>query len=1094
MTRAAPERGGEGARAAGRPSLEQGPGRTQQAAWSCVRGGRHRGGWRVVRGEAMSGKSRRIALQPRALSALAATALLLGLAAAQLPRVPLAPYPRLAGPRLTIEVQAAATRDELLATFTAPLERKLLALPGVEGLDSSTEDGEARLRLRGEFAGRGGDLEAERLRLAVERIAGTLLPAGTVHVELAPADQRPLLELAVLGRDATARTAFARGVVVPELLRTGAAERIEVVGATPLRVVVRPLPAALAARGLTVGDLVAYLRRLGTTTILGRVREGAAARPLVLGEEVVSLAALRALRLPAVQGAAALGDVATVALHPLGGGDGFLRDGTPAVLVGAFAARSANAVWAGRELRHAAEALAARPPAGLELRLVAAGDGRIVAHLVRLLAAAFAAAAVLVFYSWRRRSLWATMAVAAVPPLAVVVAALSVALLGWPLDPVALGALSTVAGVLAWPALAGAESYIQARWRETGDREGPRESGQSEGEGACTSSGDAWAGAGHPALAAAVVMAAAWVPLAYLKGAALALGGGAAIAVAAAIASALLLAWLLARSVAGVPPPAASASQGSTEGPALQDSEDASRVGGAMPRAGLALPRRGFAGAVRALAVRPLSVLLIALALLALGAAGLVNLARRQHAVPLGPEVEITYQLPPSLAAEESLRLGERLAANVVRALPAPPRHWSWQEKQVGCESGPEANGELRLELATPEAARATAAAARQALAAMADAHGQVRVAPDGWLAGAAGTGALEVLATAPTPGTSQALARRTLERLRASGIAAETAGAAAPAMAGAAELRVALQPFAPESGVRTDVAAALGGFDAGTVIMPGVEPGIRLLAATTDAELGLAPVRTDGGTGHVVPLRALASIKETARTMPFEHRDGKPVTRLSLRASAGRIGNLERALGATTRAAGERLELGGPVYQLARASADLRRVLAFAALLVLAALVVVTDSLWSAAMGFLTLLLAWAGGIAGALAAGPTWAEGPALALGLVLLSGIAPQPALLLCRRAEALRRSGWDAGEALGRAARESRGALLAGLVAAIAAPVAAAAASSVDGGMVRPLIAIMVGGLGLAVASTLLLMPLVLKAWHRLARARAAREES
>src|SRR6185295_4591862 len=114
-------------------------------------------------------------------------------------------------------------------------------------------------------------------------------------------------------------------------------------GAAPLRVVVEPRQAALLARGLTTADVVARLRRVGLVRPLGRVREGATLRPLVVGEEVTDLDGLRALRIPAAAGEAVLGDVATVALRPLGDGDAFALDGQPAVLVELFAARDGNA-------------------------------------------------------------------------------------------------------------------------------------------------------------------------------------------------------------------------------------------------------------------------------------------------------------------------------------------------------------------------------------------------------------------------------------------------------------------------------------------------------------------------------------------------------------------------------------------------------------------------------------------------------------------------------------------------------------------------------------------------------------------------------
>src|SRR5205085_792033 len=83
---------------------------------------------------------------------------------------------------------------------------------------------------------------------------------------------------------------------LPELARVDGAGRIEVVGATPLRAVVRPRAADLVARGLTAADVEQRLRAVGRSLTAGRVREGAAVRPVVVAEPVRTIDELRAVR------------------------------------------------------------------------------------------------------------------------------------------------------------------------------------------------------------------------------------------------------------------------------------------------------------------------------------------------------------------------------------------------------------------------------------------------------------------------------------------------------------------------------------------------------------------------------------------------------------------------------------------------------------------------------------------------------------------------------------------------------------------------------------------------------------------------------
>ena len=389
------------------------------------------------------------------VSVVAAAVLLVALAVALAPRLAVLPHPRLGGPRIAVvAVASRAGAGELLAGFTQPLERQLLALPQVAGVDSRTADGSARLLVRGSWGA-----DPETLRLAVERrLAAVGIVLDSVAVELLPASERPLLAVAVLGADAATRTAYARGVVVPALARAAGAERIDVAGATPLRVVVRPLPAALMARGLTADDLARRLARVGTTVSVGRARQGATVRPLVMGEEVTSLAALRELRLPAPGGEAVLRDVATVRLVALGDGDAYRFDGAPGVLVSVHAERSASALVGAWRLHRARAALAADLPPGLKLRRVDDAGLALVAALLRLAVAALVAGVATGVVVWRfGRAARVAVAAAVVPPLASVVAVLPLVVGGVAVDPPALAALAACMGAATWPVLWSAE-------------------------------------------------------------------------------------------------------------------------------------------------------------------------------------------------------------------------------------------------------------------------------------------------------------------------------------------------------------------------------------------------------------------------------------------------------------------------------------------------------------------------------------------------------------------------------------------------------------------------------------------------------------
>src|SRR5207244_6515769 len=183
----------------------------------------------------------------------------------------------------------------------------------------------------------------------------------------------------VMGGSGGTRTRIADRVVLPELARVDGAGRIDVVGATPLRVVVRPRAADLAARGMTAADIERRLQSIGRSLTAGRVREGAAVRPVVVAEPVRSVEELRNVAIDRVP----LREVADVDLREIedetrfslsrdaGEGAAERRVRVDGVLLRAYRAPNANAV----ALAHGVRARGAEPtgrPRGLRRDVVVA--------------------------------------------------------------------------------------------------------------------------------------------------------------------------------------------------------------------------------------------------------------------------------------------------------------------------------------------------------------------------------------------------------------------------------------------------------------------------------------------------------------------------------------------------------------------------------------------------------------------------------------------------------------------------------------------------------------------------------------------------
>ncbi|HVT57185.1 MAG TPA: efflux RND transporter permease subunit [Thermoanaerobaculia bacterium] len=338
----------------------------------------------------ITGRAAGRAAEQRQVSTAAAVVAVAALGGMALARLPIVSHPLPERHRVLVTVLADLPRDALAAAVTRPLERGLLALPGAAAVASRTADGMVRLQLDTGWG-------ADRDRLLAEldsRLAALDLDRGrlrVLRVEAGELNPQPLLEVAVLGGSAAARTAFAEEVLLPELARTAGLGRFETIGGQPLRATVRPWGAALAARGLTALDLVNRLEDLGRSLSAGRVRDGAAVRPLAVRELVTSLAGLRALAVPVGGGGATrLDELAAVDLAAESDGSWFRLDGRDGVLVRAFGARHGGVLAPAREARRRLASLLPRLPRGLRIAVVADRGIELQGALERLAIAAVA--------------------------------------------------------------------------------------------------------------------------------------------------------------------------------------------------------------------------------------------------------------------------------------------------------------------------------------------------------------------------------------------------------------------------------------------------------------------------------------------------------------------------------------------------------------------------------------------------------------------------------------------------------------------------------------------------------------------------------
>lgn len=989
----------------------------------------------------------------RPVSTLIGAATLVVLGTFSLLRLPVSLLPEMERPSLEISFEApGSAREEVLDRLTRPVERRLASLAGVTSVRTRTGDGFLRVRVESEWQTDPGRLriEAERLLSGLSGLSGTEPPDGvSMSIDLATGDAEPIVEVAVLGGSSgAARTAFARQLLVPELARLEGAGRIEVLGATPVHAVIRPRSAALAARGLTTAELVERLRPVGAARAAGRVRAGAAVRPLLVREEVGSLDELRAVRLEG----GFLGDVAGVSLEEVQDGTFFRLDGKAGVLVQVFRAPEANAVALARRVRQRVGELGERTGSGLQVRVASDRSGEVVAALRDLGVAALIGVALgVLVLRWMLGRWRPTFALAVVVPASMLTAFAGFQLAGVSLDVVSLAGLALAAGMLVDSSIVVLEAIESAR--AAGE---PRPALRGTREIAL------------PVIAGFLTTAVVFLPLIYLQGLARAFFGVQAFAFATALAASLLFSLTVTPVLSG-------------DGGDGGDGKDAGE--GRSPGRGLYLRLLD-----RVLA-RPAGVVLAGIAASALAVVALLAIPR--ELVPDAPSRELVarYRLAPDLAPEAARALGEAVVARAAEA--AGRDAVSVAASQVPQDGQGFADGERREEtgrIVFTFADRERAERARRdlglALSRLPGVEAWVEPRASAFVESIERAGSrLEVVVTAATPQRAEALAGSVAARLRESGGLREVAARhdrPRPALLlawDAARLAEMKALGADRARVEEQVRLGLGETAAGRVRIAGVEPEILVRAAQPE-DPGLIPVGAPG-TG-IVPLRAVARVAHGVRPAALERLDGRPAARLVFE---GESGGAEARLAGLTGGGDERILPGGQALELRRAFSQLRLALALSVLLVFLSVAALYESFRLPLVVMATVPVAL-GGALGLLAA-----TGQTLNilsfLGLILLGGIVVNNAIVLVHRIEERAAQGQPLDEAIRQAARERYRPILMTTATTIAGmlPLALLPGEGVE--LQRALAVGVIGGMLTSTFASLLLVPVLYRKVRRAA---------
>lgn len=386
--------------------------------------------------------------QSRAFVLIAIALALAGLVAAL--SLPIGLFPQVSFPRVVVDLDAGSRpADQTALSVTRPVEEALRAIPGVQDVRSATSRGSAQISI--DF-GWGRDMVASML-LVDSAIARTIpsLPAGTQYtVRRMDPTVFPIISYALVANtaDPVALQDFARYQITPLLSGVPGLARVGVQGGDTAEVQVLADPHRLADHALSMNDLVTAIRSGNVLSAVGQVQDRGRLSLVIADRSVTSAAQIGAIVVAAdPQGVVRVRDVATVQDGAVPVWQRIVEDGKPAVLFNIYEQPDGNAV----QIAHAVQqklATLSLPPG---VRLVCWYDqSELVTQSVAsvrdaVLIGLFLAALVLLWFlrSWRM-----TLVAVIVVPATLAATVLVLSMLGMSFNIMTLGGIAAAVGLL----------------------------------------------------------------------------------------------------------------------------------------------------------------------------------------------------------------------------------------------------------------------------------------------------------------------------------------------------------------------------------------------------------------------------------------------------------------------------------------------------------------------------------------------------------------------------------------------------------------------------------------------------------------------
>ncbi|HQX23933.1 MAG TPA: efflux RND transporter permease subunit [Pseudomonadota bacterium] len=289
-------------------------------------------------------------------------------------RLPLRELPNIDSPIVSIETAYRGASAAIVESrITQPIEDTIAGIEGIETINSSSQNGRSQISI--EF-GVDRDIEgaANDVRDAVSRVIGNLpVEADPPQVAKVDADAEVImwLSLSATDRDLLALNDYAERYVVDRLSSLDGVARVMVGGGQRYAMRIWLDRAQLNARGLTVNDVVAALRRENVELPAGRVESTTRDFSVRLMRSYADAADFAELTV--AKGAdghlVKLGEVAEVKLDSIERRADFRGNGLPQLGLGIIKTSTANTLSVASAVKAEVERIQGALPAAMALRI-----------------------------------------------------------------------------------------------------------------------------------------------------------------------------------------------------------------------------------------------------------------------------------------------------------------------------------------------------------------------------------------------------------------------------------------------------------------------------------------------------------------------------------------------------------------------------------------------------------------------------------------------------------------------------------------------------------------------------------------------------